>query len=188
MTAVELRWGVTGGVPADHGYLLYSAISHRLRTEVHDDETWAVAPVRDGELRLRCPVHLAPMFAGVLRHACLRVGPSFVSLMDYPRLAPLEPHRVLSSSGVTIKAGSLGTCDLSAGEFEEALEGRLGALGIMAGRGIGYELGERREARIKEALVVGYAVRFWGLPPAVSLRLQVEGLGGRRKMGWGWFA
>ena len=188
MTAVELRWGVTGRVPEDHGYLLYSAISHRLRTEIHDDESWSVAPVRGGQLRLRCPVHLAPMFAAVMESASLRVGGETLSVEFFPRLHPLVPMRSMESSAVTIKAGMLGTCDLSSGEFEEALEGRLGALGIMVGRGIGYDLGDRREGRVKDALVVGYAVRLWGLPPAVSLRLQVEGLGGRRKMGWGWFA
>lgn len=186
MTAVELRWDIRGRVPADHGYTLYSAVSHRLSTQVHDDDAWALAPV-DGDFRLRCPLHLAPVFAGVLGGEHRVAGDTLV-LGAYPRLVPIEPRATLHAAGVTIKAGGAGTCDLSAVDFEAALLSRLGALGVMPGRGIGYQIGERREARIKAQLVVGYAVSFTGLPPAVSQRLQIEGLGGRRKMGWGWFA
>ena len=186
MTAVELRWDIRGKAPADHGYTLYSAVSHRLSTQVHDDDAWSLAPV-DGDFRLRCPLHLAPVFAAILSGEHRVAGDTLV-LSAYPRLVPIEPSPTLHAAGVTIKAGGAGTSDLSEAAFEEALLSRLGALGVMPGRGISYVIGERRRAQIKAQAVFGYEVSFAGLPPAVSLRLQAEGLGGRRKMGWGWFA
>lgn len=194
MTCVELVWETQGRVAADHGYLLYSAVSHRLRSEVHDIEGWALAPLADDELRLRCPLALAPVFAGALKGADLRVGGDILQVDTYPLLVPLEPRAELASTGVTIKAGSLGTSVLSEAEFTAALVSRLEAQGIAAvrsgvytRRGVVFEVGEPREGRVKGAVIRGYAVRFRGLPDAVSLRIQAEGLGGRRRMGWGWF-
>lgn len=194
MTCVELVWETQGQVPEDHGYLLYSAVSHRLRSEVHDMEGWALAPLAGDELRLRCPLMLAPVFAAALKGADLRVGGSLLQVDTHPLLVPLEPRSELASTGVTIKAGSLGTSVLSEAEFTAALVSRLEAQGISAirsgvftRRGVVFEVGEPREGRIKGAVVRGYTVRFRGLPDAVSLRLQAEGLGGRRRMGWGWF-
>lgn len=194
MTCVELRWETRGAVPVDHGYTLYSAVSHRLRSEVHDTEGWALAPLAGDELRMRCPLALAPVFAGALHRSDLRVAGSVLELDDYPVLVPLQPRASLACTGVTIKAGSLGTSVLTEAEFVAALQSRLEAMGLAAvrsgvsgRRGVVFEVGEAREGRIKGSTVRGYAVRFAGLPDAVSLRLQAEGLGGRRRMGWGWF-
>ena len=45
----------------------------------------------------------------------------------------------------------------------------------------------RRVLRIKEKVVVGFALRVGELTTAESIRLQKEGLGGRRRMGCGVF-
>jgi CRISPR-associated protein Cas6 len=45
----------------------------------------------------------------------------------------------------------------------------------------------RRVMRIKDKRVVGYALRVFGLTAEESIRLQEEGLGGRRRMGCGVF-
>ncbi len=43
----------------------------------------------------------------------------------------------------------------------------------------------RRVMRVKERRVIGYALRVFGLTAEESIRLQEEGLGGRRRMGCG---
>ena len=43
----------------------------------------------------------------------------------------------------------------------------------------------RRVLRIKDRRVVGYSLRVLGLTAEESIRLQEEGLGGRRRMGCG---
>jgi CRISPR-associated protein Cas6 len=48
-------------------------------------------------------------------------------------------------------------------------------------------LGNRQALKIKDAFVVGYSVSFENLRPQESLILQRQGLGGRRKMGCGFF-
>ena len=45
----------------------------------------------------------------------------------------------------------------------------------------------RRVLRIKDRKVVGYALRLTGFTAEESVRLQEEGLGGRRRMGCGVF-
>jgi CRISPR-associated protein Cas6 len=46
----------------------------------------------------------------------------------------------------------------------------------------------RRVLKVREKRVVGYALRVTGLTAEESIRLQEEGLGGRRRMGCGVFA
>jgi len=46
----------------------------------------------------------------------------------------------------------------------------------------------RRVLKVREKRVVGYALRVIGLTAEESIRLQEEGLGGRRRMGCGVFA
>jgi CRISPR-associated protein Cas6 len=48
-------------------------------------------------------------------------------------------------------------------------------------------LGERKTLRIKDAAVVGYGVSFADLSPDASLTLQRQGLGGRQRLGCGYF-
>jgi CRISPR-associated protein Cas6 len=48
-------------------------------------------------------------------------------------------------------------------------------------------LGERKTLRIKDAAVVGYGVSFADLSPDASLTLQWQGLGGRQRLGCGYF-
>jgi CRISPR-associated protein Cas6 len=45
----------------------------------------------------------------------------------------------------------------------------------------------RQVLRVKDAVIVCFALRVRGLSSADSLRLQERGLGGRRRMGGGFF-
>lgn len=45
----------------------------------------------------------------------------------------------------------------------------------------------RRVLRVKDKKVVGYSLRVLGLTAEESIRLQEQGLGGRRRMGCGVF-
>jgi CRISPR-associated protein Cas6 len=49
------------------------------------------------------------------------------------------------------------------------------------------EIGDRGCMRVNGNDVVGYSVRFNDLRPEESLKLQIHGLGGKRRMGCGVF-
>ena len=48
-------------------------------------------------------------------------------------------------------------------------------------------IGERKTLTIHDKKVVGYSMQINGLSDVDSIRLQEHGLGGRRKMGCGFF-
>jgi CRISPR-associated protein Cas6 len=116
----------------------------------------------------------------IARHR-LRLGvPSVRALVPAARLAA----RLVTVKGFTEPA-----------PFLEALGRQLRSLGIEAHAGIpqfetGPRAGEprRRVVRIQGRRVVGFAVLLEGLTAAGSLDLQEHGLGGRRKLGCGFFA
>lgn len=68
-------------------------------------------------------------------------------------------------------------------DFHEAVVRRLAELGVRC------ELisGRARSVRGEGREVVGYALALHGLAPADSLRVQAEGIGGERRLGFGIF-
>ncbi len=191
---VDLFFHVQGKeVPVDHGYTLYSAISRIL--ESGDEDKWlhnadnvGLLPIRghyagQGKLMLgqnarfglRLPVNLIPK---VLRLAgkrldvdgeALRVGVSTTSA--------LIPVPVLYAHIVTTKNGE------DENRFDAEIQRQLDALNIKGKPA----RGPRRIVTIKDKKVVGYSLLVTELTAEESIRLQVQGLGGRRKMGCGVF-
>jgi CRISPR-associated protein Cas6 len=188
MPYVDLAFRLIGSkVSVDHGYALYSAIS-RLLPEIHGATNIGVHPIRgtysgNGELMLRDSSRL------VIRLESERIG-EFLKLagktlnidnhnlrVGIPEVRLLRPRASLHSRLVTIK----GFMDPSA--FLVAAKRQLEKLGVKAE----IQLGERRTLRVKDKQVVGFEVVALELDAEDSLRLQENGLGGRRHMGCGIF-
>jgi CRISPR-associated protein Cas6 len=200
MPVIDLSFVVVGtAIPLDHGYSLFSSIC-RIVPALHGDRRIGVHPIRGRQsapgvlsltdrsrLKLRLPSEeIAPFIALAGRELDLgghhlRVG--------IPQVEALTPAANLGSRLVTFRNA------LTPATHEEDVRRELVRLGIKATPHLvpatrstwaGQPL--RRVMRIKDRRVVGYAMRVIGLSPEESLRLQEEGLGGRRRMGCGVFA
>lgn len=188
---MQIAWPVSGDrLPADHGYRLYSALVERLPGL--KERSWALKtingiPDRQGWVQLgheswlgvRTTLDGLALF-GELDGQVLRVGKALIQLGTLTG-ASLQPCPDLQARLVTIKARYQD--QVSPFEFGVALGKQLERLGIQTMP----TLGDRKVLRIKDANVVGYGVSFAGLSEAESLTLQQHGLGGRQRMGCGYF-
>ena len=185
---VDLCFQVTGkALPVDHGFALYGAINHVLPC-IHEDHEIGLKLIRgryigDGildisprsELVLRLPasriatyIRLAGKTLEVIGH---RLG------VGVPNTRALIPSVALSSPLVTTKNGN------EQARFEAEIRNQMENLGLK-GR---IAIGKRRTFQVHGKQVVGYSVLVSELTPEESILLQENGIGGRRKMGCGFF-
>jgi CRISPR-associated protein Cas6 len=188
MPYVDLAFRLTGSkVPVDHGYALYSAIS-RFVVDVHEAKNVGIHPIRgtysgNGELMLRDSSRLivrmeSEQIGQFLKLAGKRLQIGSYSLrVGVPEVRALRPRAALYSRLVTIKGF------MEPGPFVEAAKRQLEKIGVEAE----LHAGERRTFRIKDKQVVGFEVATTGLNAESSLRLQENGIGGRRHIGCGIF-
>jgi CRISPR-associated protein Cas6 len=181
-------------LPADHGYLLYAAITHavpslhgvswlgiELISGIPWDSGLIALPTRGSCLRLRIPAH---RFATVLPLAGKRLGIAGHAIrLGVPFARPLMPAASLYARIVTIKKFTEPT------PFLEAAHRQLAALGINATLELPHDerTRSRRIITIHGRKVVGFSVAAHGLHEEDSIKLQTVGLGGRRAMGCGLF-
>lgn len=191
---IDMHFRIVGTQLAmDHAYDLYAALSASIGREsepnwLHDSESIGLMPVRglyvgDGRLQLsrtarfglRLPVELIPRALSIAgkrldvgRHS-LRVGTAEIS--------PLIPSASVHAHIVTTKNG------LDETRFDTEINRQLGELDIKA-RPV---RGRRRFLTIKGKKIIGYELLVSGLTADESIRLQEQGVGGRRKMGCGVF-
>jgi CRISPR-associated protein Cas6 len=196
---VDLAFSIvcTHTLPADHGYLLYSAVSRAL-PEAHQTDGYGIHPIRGRQLGGRT-LQLTQHSRLVIRTDAdqiarfLPLAGRALQMLDrtlrigVPQVRSLVPAAALRSRLVTIKlAEAVSEPNVAAREAFCAAFGRqLAALGICSGARL--SLGKRRTLRIKDKEVVGYEVLVGGLTPEESTTLQEHGLGGRRHMGCGVF-
>ncbi len=198
MTLIELAFPVLGRhLPEDNAYLLYSAISKALEGHLPDEvgvSSITGSPAGDWRLRIERTTRLrirlsADRISGLLSLAgqSLEVGGHVITL-GIPRVHALQPAPTLQSRLVTIKGF------LEPEPFLEAARRQLGALGVTGQATIPFITAsprqgqpKRRVIRIKERVIVGFALRVERLSTADSLMLLTRGLGGRRHMGCGIF-
>ena len=197
---LELVFPVAGTVlPTDHAYLLYAALSGVVPRFHAADTPLRFAPVTgvgvaDGQLRLtehsvlrvRLPddaVRLALPLAGKK----LAVGDAGVRL-GVPAVRTLEPAPSLYARLCTFKHAD------TPEQFLATARAKLVALGVAGEPQLpvhpdGERAGEprRRVVRVKGVAIVGYALIVAGLSAADSVTLQESGLGGRTRMGCGFF-
>lgn len=204
---LAFRLTAAGTLPTDHGYRVYSALSHAL-PELHGNDNWGLHPLKGrlirphelmvepwSRLRIRCPqCMVSPLIQLTGRE--LQVGPTQV-VVGAPTVEPLRPAPALRSRLVMIKptaeAGQP-VPKLTADSFLASANRLAEALGVTAILSIplvlaGPRVGQprRRVMRIKEKTIAGYELIAEGLSPEDALALQVKGLGGRRRMGCGVF-
>lgn len=212
MSFIEVQYPVLGELlPADHGYSLYGALSHAVPA-LHDGD----APVRIGpiaglyegggrlrldrprsKLRFRLPAGQIAMVLPLAGKSLYVAGHHL--RMGVPQVRILEPAPSLVARMVTIKSSSRGNRDgvrryMEPGAFLERVQRELDDLGVHGQAGIPLVLTgphegkpRRHVLRIREKRVVGFAVQIVGLTAEESVRVQEHGLGGRKKMGCGWF-
>jgi CRISPR-associated endonuclease/helicase Cas3 len=188
MLTVELKFPFTGKtLPTDQGYALYGAIS-RLVPEVHAANWFALETIPGiargdgttqldphGKLRMRLPqehVALLLKLAGKQLHLngqAIRLGAPEISL--------LQPSAALYARIVTIKGYT------EPKPFTDAVCRKLNEMGI---RGE-VVVGPRRVLQVGNHKIVGFGLALHELSDDASIQLQAEGLGGRRKMGCGYF-
>ena len=197
---VDLLFPARGDpVPVDHAYPLYAALSRAVPAFHDPASATRFAPLtgaagEPGRLRLTERSHLrvrlpADAIRTVLPLAgkALDVGGAAVRLGP-PSVFPLKPAAALGSHLVTFKHGEEPAAFLTTAKAKLAELGVTGELSVLAAEG-GPRAGEprRRVLRIGDATIVGYAVVVAGLDADGSVLLQERGLGGRTRMGCGFF-
>jgi CRISPR-associated protein Cas6 len=198
MTYVDLNFRLTaeGTVPVDHGYPLYAALS-RLLPALHQQNGIGVHPLRgrypgnrqlilgaDSCLAFRTPVELVGELLK-LSGASIRLKAARL-LIGVPQLSALVAEPVLRSRLVVIKVAGCSAAQLNEKTFRTAVEKQLSASDVSTA--VTVEIRRRRTLKIKEKIVVGYEVVLKDLTEEESLRVQKQGIGGRRHMGCGLFS
>ncbi|MBU2489041.1 MAG: type I-MYXAN CRISPR-associated protein Cas6/Cmx6 [Proteobacteria bacterium] len=185
---VDLCFPMVGlSLSVDHGYALYAAVC-RAAPRFHGEAGAGLGPVTGryaGEglldigpgsvLTLRLTgaavadyLHLAGRTLEVEGHR-LAVGP--------PRVLSLTPAGALAARIVTTRNGH------DHDRFVREAARQMEAAGVSGN----LEVGRRRTFRVQGLQVVGWEVRITDLSPGHSVRLQETGIGGRRRMGCGFF-
>lgn len=182
-------------LPADHGYLLYAAIS-QIKPELHEtnwlgiglisgvpfDKGVIVLPNRGANLQIRLP---ADKFGEVICLAGKQLDIDGHKIrLGIPTARPVQPSPSLYAKMVTFKNS------LTVEKFLETAGRDLAEkLAITATLEVPKETRTRtrRILTIKDKKIVGFSLIAHGLSDEDSLKLQSEGLGGRRSMGCGIF-
>ena len=192
---IELSYPVRGrSLPADHGYGLYAAIVH-LQPAVRQESELSILtvpgiPDREGKILLTEQSHLrirVPVSKSRLVYALagkkIRIGKHEV-LIGIPEVSLLQPAPALRARIVTLKGHTEPEDFLAAAQRQlDSLE-IAGEIQIPLNRD---KAPSRKTVKIKCHTIVGFSTEVTGLSDSDSLKLQREGLGGRRHMGCGVF-
>ncbi|MBW1987662.1 MAG: type I-MYXAN CRISPR-associated protein Cas6/Cmx6 [Deltaproteobacteria bacterium] len=185
---IDLVFKVSGKYLAvDHGFALYSAIS-RVCPVIHDDQDVGLKLIRgrylgngrldispNSELMLRLPISRIKDYLGlagkslIVQEDIIRIG--------VPNTRALIPATALFSPLATTKNGQDQT------RFECEIKKQMEKLGVK-GR---ISVGKRRTFQVHGKQVVGYEILVSELTASASFLVQEYGLGGRRKLGCGFF-
>ncbi len=188
MPYVDLAFRLKGpAVPVDHGYALYAALC-RILPEIHEAKEIGVHPIRgiyngNDKLQLSDSARLVLRLPDENIRSCLKLAGKRLEVdkhplsVGMPEVRMLLPVARLRARLVTIKKF------LGEEDFLEAVKRQLQSLDITCE----VLLGQRRTFRVKDKQVVGFEVAATGLTAEDSVKLQENGLGGRRKMGCGVF-
>ena len=188
MLTVELKFPFTGKtLPTDQGYAMYGAIS-RVVPEVHAADWFALETIPgtargdgttqldpQGKLRMRLPQEHVPLLLKLagkqlnLNGQAIRLGAPNINL--------LQPSSALYARIVTIKGFT------EPETFTDAVCRKLNERSI---RGE-IVVGPRRILKVGTHTIVGFGLALHELSDDASIQLQEQGLGGRRKMGCGFF-
>ena len=188
---VDVAFPLKGkSLPLDHGYGLFGAVS-RVLPVVHQQESWGLFPVH-GKRAGPGLLDLLPSSMVTLRIPASRIGDvlalagqtlaidEHAVITGVPRVFALQSRPALQSRFVTIKK-----FHDSPDEFSSAVRRQLSELGVAEAASI--TIGPRRVLKVASHTIVGFPVALDCLTADESLRVQAEGIGGRRHMGAGLF-
>lgn len=197
---INLSFPVTGTeLPADQNYRLLAAICGKL-PRLHELEGLAIDTIsgipdkqgkitltRGSRLLMRLPVEaIAQVYQ--LAGQTLEIGGSAIQLGN-PELQTLKPVDSLKARLVTIKGYTEPEAFLGAAQRQlQSLEINAN-LGIPAnGKGEPKRLTLKISKPTRSYTIVGFSVVVSDLNPDDSIKLQVYGLGGKRRLGCGVFS
>ena len=185
---IDLRFHVMGEtLDVDHGYFLFCAVS-KVLPFFHDANNVGMSTVRgkyigDGLLRIapfsslafRLPVNEVAAYIN-LAGRTIEVGGQTLKI-GVPSSHSLVPATALYAHLVTTRNGQ------DSYRFEQEIKRQLNSLGCDGN----IVIGKRRTFGVHGRQIVGYSVLVSELQAEESITLQENGLGGRRKMGCGFF-
>jgi CRISPR-associated protein Cas6 len=187
-TVFDLCFPIIGKfLPVDHGFALYGALS-RILPIIHDDEDIGLKLIR-GRYTGNGMLDISPSSQLVLRLPASKVGPylflvgktlkvaGFSLRVGIPFIRTLFPAAALYAPLVTTKNGHVRE------RFEKEIHSQMAGLGLKGK----LHIGRRRTFLVHGKQLVGYEVLVTEITASDSIRLQEKGLGGRRKMGCGFF-
>jgi len=207
MPTIDVSFRVNGNeLPADHGYIMLSAVSE-LIPDIHGDPECGIFPV-NGILIGNRRISLNDKSRLVFRTDVAKL-PSLLKLagkklligehpirIGVPEVFALKPAGRLKSRLVTIKGFMEPELFLKAATKQLLKHGIKGNPALITrkssnGDKEGASTNEcpfiRRTLRIKDKEIVGYPMIVEELDDDESIRLQEKGIGGRRRMGCGLF-
>lgn len=141
----------------------------------------------NSKLQLRVPISFASRLYA-LAGVRLSVGQGSICLQA-PTIKPIDQKQSLYSRIVTINLRDLKDALLPPELFLAAAQRQFGNLDIRGKLSLVLERDEpkRGVVKVKKNFIPGYAVEVKDLDGVSSLKLQQFGLGGKQKMGCGWF-
>lgn len=202
MNFLEVQFALRGRtLPADHGYSLYSALKKTILAEKDlppevllcsvpgvPDRDGLIYLNRSSRLRLRCPVDQVQSWYRLLQNTVLDVRGHLIRLVQ-PQLTLPQPSETLKARLITFKLKAVDHNEVPLyflGSCKKALEQiEINAQAFIDSNADG-DLA-RRVLRIRDKNVVGYGIVVEGLSDEDSIKLQCQGLGGRKHFGCGWF-
>lgn len=175
---IDLTFPVFGDcLPSDHNYGLYSALVHNCEQLKEID--WQLGTItgipggkgliklgNKSKFKIRCAIEHAHLF----QPTNLKIGKWEVSV-GIPKAADLTASPDLYSRIVVIKGAE------TPEQFRQSLIKQLPP-------GTAATIGYRRKLKIKRFTVIGFEVFAHATAPKT---LQIQGLGGKRKIGCGFF-
>jgi CRISPR-associated protein Cas6 len=185
---VDLCFSITGRtIPVDHGFDLYSAIS-RIIPEFHQAEDIGLKLIRgryigDGLLDIHPNSWLILRLKTPVLPGYINVAGKAIKLKDYivqigvPQTRSISPDSSLYAHLVTTRNGH------DQQRFENEISRQMSGLGVKSN----YTVGRRKTFTVHSKKVVGYSMTIDELSDEDSILIQEHGLGGRRKMGCGFF-
>lgn len=185
---IDMVFRLTGkSVPRDHAYQLYSNLS-RLFPFIHESKEMGIHRIngislgggmlelsKTSVLGIRLPADLIKLLLP-LSGKTLDLGGNKV-IVGVPEIHSLQCKSALRSKMAIIKGF------MESEPFIQAVTRQMDAMGAKGE----IHLGGRQVMKIKDKAIVGFGMAVSGMDAESSLKLQENGIGGRRKMGCGLF-
>ena len=185
---IDMCFSVKGSIiPVDHGFYVYSALS-RMMPQIHQRNDIVIKPIR-GRYKGNGVLDISPCSELVLRlntnqiQEYLFLANTRIKVNGYKIVIgslcfkSINPHPNLYAHTVTTKNGQ------NQQRFETEITKQLRKISFNAR----IKILKRKTLKIHNQQVVGYSLSVHDLTRQESIFLQEKGLGGRRKMGCGFF-